>query len=95
MGLLELFNWRDQSQKQQSTEEINVNGSHNILSVTSQHLANQTEIEIGLEILIVLVIICILFYLIKKFCKFYKKRQQSNKEKRLKAIRECLNVSVV
>lgn len=92
MGLLELLNWKDSSQKSSSSDEITINGSGNTLNVASQHLSNQTEIEIGLEVLIVMLFVIMVFYVAKNIIKKVKKQKKINKAKKLDRLRKVLSV---
>lgn len=72
-------------------QRVNVEGDNNKLTIVEQHLANQQQIELGLENLLVIAVFFIVYFVGSKIYKYYQKKVAGNKRKRLDKLRRELS----
>lgn len=91
MGLLEFLHLQDKSNKVQEDQKIYVNGSNNKLTIADEHLNNQQQIELGLEIIIVIAAVFLIYFVGSKLYKCYKSKSEKNKKIKLQRLRKVFS----
>ena len=95
MGLLELLHLSDAGNKVEEEQKISVKGDNNKLTIVEQHLTNQQQIELGLEIIIILAVLFIIYFVGAKVYRCYTKTSKNKKERKMQRLRQVLSTSEV